>query len=234
MATQEVDLSVRITSIQVLRLIDQHGFLDNEDGQRDALAKLIFADEKRVRSAVGEFFGDLLDEEVDRMSVEIRAAGQFGKKGKEEEELSEQLNLKCLAGLFVRYGSALDGEHNDDDDEDADDTMDTQDLPVQKHNTGRIARVVDALWECDNIDTVRDWEAILSFLLLDHSGEEEVSKKTKGKGRKSGGEQESVADVVKLTEEEESVLIEILVASITKITTASAVSKKVGSQPHCF
>jgi cohesin complex subunit SA-1/2 len=233
MALGELDLSVRVQTIQVLRQIETHGLLDEE--QRDEVAKLVFENERRVRHAAADFFNGLLSEEVERRETELDAGKVAHKRGAVATmEAKDQLRLKCLAELLVKYGKALDGTNDEgDEEEDQDDDEATQeDLVEVKTHRGRVAFAVEALW--DDVDAVRDWQGIMDFLLLDHSSSDASNEDTpKAKGRKGKGKgkadaaSDEVEDACKLTEEEETLLVEVLVASLMRVTGVSATTKKV-------
>lgn len=226
MATGEVDLSVRISCIHVLRQIDTHGLL--EDAQRDEVATLVFEKERRVRQAVAGFFQGILDELVEERQIELDAGS--GIKG---SVVKDQLKLKCVAELLVKYGRALDGIE-DGDGEDEDDEGEGEGVVEDvKSRRGRVAFAVEALW--GQVEVLRDWQGIMDFLLLDHSDAQGDEAPKKGKGKKgkgkakangAGGDSE-VEPACRLTEDEETLLVEVLVASLGKATGHSATSKKV-------
>ncbi|GAA5879860.1 hypothetical protein JCM3774_002262 [Rhodotorula dairenensis] len=286
MAVGEHDLNVRIQALQVVRQIDGHGLLDDEK-QRDEVATLVFEKEKRVRSAAADFFRGLVEEYVEDLKGDLEAQGKTAKgrkvggnkkADKERERVLEQATqYKVLAQLLVKYGRALDG-HSAEDAFDADaDEEDELDLSEEgslaaaaKAETaddnsgpavprGRVAYAVEALW--DSLDAVQDWEAMLAYLLKDHSSgaDGEAAPKAKGqgkgkakangragRGKKSVGaddadeyEDDAAADAdeddegeaalpkeVRLNEDEETLFVEVVVAALTRVTQASAVSKK--------
>jgi cohesin complex subunit SA-1/2 len=219
MATSEADLSVRVAAVHVLRAIDRHGLL--EDHQRDELARLIFNYEPRVRKAVGAFFAGLIEEDVQERKTEL-GAGKTPKKGKgrkkadskvdkvveEEDEnlLESRLTFKALASLLHRHGHALDEQ---DEDSMKAEELDEADLSVEIAMTlqgakkGRIGLAIEALW--GDVEAIQNWAELAEFLLLDHSSE-------------SDGD---AAESYRLTEEEESLLIEVLVVSL-KVARADA------------
>ncbi|KAM0753990.1 hypothetical protein T439DRAFT_298458 [Meredithblackwellia eburnea MCA 4105] len=256
MATKEVDLSVRIACIHVVRQIDGHGLLDDGEGgatggHRDSVALLVFEEEKRVRVAVAEFFQGLLKERVEEVEEEVDAANGGELEGK---QWRDQLWLKSLAELFVRLGKKLDGFGDDEEgardneeDEDAQDGSAAAAVVLEDGRIGgtelakgRIAFAVEALWE--HVPAIRDWYPLLEFLLLDHSTEEAANgsgndatprkgKKPAGRGRKSRGGVAGAAGAgavipaCRLTEDEETLLIEILVASLVRATEAAKKEK---------
>ncbi|GAA6029512.1 hypothetical protein JCM8097_003715 [Rhodosporidiobolus ruineniae] len=264
MAVGEHDINVRIQAIHVVRQIDGHGLLT--DKQRDEVAQLVFEREKRVRTAAAEFWKGLVDEEVETKQGELEAQGTTGKgrkkggrKDKEQErERDAQIQFKVLADLLTRYGKELDGgiggadEDVDEDSQDRRDKAVAEDLSLPLPNGdaedptaavphGRVALAVEALW--DGVDVLRDWQALLSYLLKDHSSAVEGSpaaagpssaKKGKGRGKKAAAaeeeadeeadeeqEGESLPQPLKLEEEEETLMVEVLVACLTKVVGAS-------------
>lgn len=264
MALGEHDLAVRVQAIQVVRQIDGHGLL--EEDQRDEVAQLVFEKEKRVRAAAAELFRGVVDEEVEQRKQEIDAEQKTargrkigGKKAKkEEEELQTQVELKVVAELLVKYGKALDGvdeQAGNEEEEEEDHRKKAKDASVSdlvdiKFNRGRVALAAEALWSGD--EAAEKWKTLVSFLLKDHSlhaSKGKANGKQKGKGKKNGraengdeneengdeaseDEQEEeegpeLPSAVKLTEEEETLAIELLVACLTMVTTKTSTSKKV-------
>lgn len=251
MATSEVDLSVRISTIDVLKQIDKHGLL--EDEQRDRIGRLIFERERRVRKEVGAFFGALVEEQVEEKLGELQA-GEGGELDEEEEDKRrKRLGWKFLAGLLVKFGRELDGlapAGMEDEDEDetgggGDDETTRENLnrdlvggAITETHKGRVALAVESLW--DQMTLVRDWEGMVEYLLLDHTevevdGEDEdmdATPRAKGKGRKAkgkkGGKGEQLGKEYQLEEEEESVLLEVFVAALGKAgSTSLSAFKKV-------
>ncbi|GAA6050117.1 hypothetical protein JCM3770_001381 [Rhodotorula araucariae] len=287
MAVGEHDLSVRIQALQVVRQIDSHGLLD-DDKQRDEIAMLVFEKEPRVRAAAAEFFRGLVDEHVDELKAEIDAKGKTargrkvggGRRAKDADRaLGAAAQYKVLAQLLVKYGKALDGappgaDVADDDDEsqresDGTDAMSVGDLVPGRAGApaagsgealevprGRVAFAVEALWGA--VEGLQDWEAMLDFVLKDHSvaaegggGAKGVERAANGNGRGArkgarkgaenddeemqdaaeeagadGGDVEQLPEEVRLTEEEETLFLEVLLACLTRVTMATATRKK--------
>ena len=240
MATSEIDLAVRISCILVLQSINRHNLL--EDEQTDEIAKLIFEEEKRVRLAVAAFFGGVLDEAVKEQETVLEAGrGSSPELEEKDEEATNRLRLKCLAELLVKYGKETDGGGESDNDEEAElelegfaKKLSTNSLDVVRTHRGRISLAVEALWE--SVEPIRNWQSMIDVLILDQSLEgqddpESTPKSKKGKGKKvkksSAGEDPEFDEACRLTEEEETLLVEVLVASIGRATGSTATSKKV-------
>ncbi|BGP22583.1 cohesin complex subunit SA-1/2 [Rhodotorula toruloides] len=230
-------------------------------------------------------FKDAVEEKQGEMNAKGKTAKGRKKGGKkqDEEALTRAVEFKVLAELLVKYGKQLDGSPAARDAEGGDEGGDDEGsqarenggdeldklgvahvLPVRIGGAdedasaaiprGRSALAVEALW--DSIDAFQDWEAMLAYLLKDHShgGEANgVDKKGKGKvaargkGKKKAdhhedeemqpldevGDEEEEADKddqlpedVRLTEEEETLFVEILLACLTRVTSLSATTKK--------
>ncbi|BGP05787.1 cohesin complex subunit [Rhodotorula toruloides] len=285
MAVGEHDISVRIQALHVVHQINTQGLLEDEK-QRDEVAMLIFEKEKRVRVAAAEFVQGLFNDAVEEKQGEMNAKGKTAKgrkkggKKQDEEALARAVEYKVLAELLVKYGKELDGSPADQDAEDEDgegsqarenggddfDKLGVADvLPARIGGAdedasatiprGRVALAVEALW--DSLDLLQDWEAMLAYLLKDHShGGEANGAARKGKGKAAArgkgkkkadqdedeemqplGEgdedeedeadkDEQLPEDARLTEEEETVFIEILLACLTRVTSLTATTKK--------
>lgn len=212
MAVGEPDVSVRVLSIGVLRLVDRHGLL--EDDQRDQLACLIFHEDGRVRRAVAPFVTALLQDDFDGKRAELGASSAKARKGRASgnqptsSDLEGGLKLKCLASLLSRQAALLDDNSRSDQGQD-EGTEEPCSPPVQRMwrptsgSLGRVAMVVWALW--DEEDSLRDWQHIAEFLLSDHT-----------KGDTLTSLESNVDPASRLTEAEESTLLEVLVASLQR------------------
>ncbi|SCV69509.1 BQ2448_2529 [Microbotryum intermedium] len=236
MAIGDVDTAIRVQTIQVLRQMENHGLLDED--QSDEIAKLVFETEPRVRRAAADFFTKVWKEEVAESEKEFSTGRETSAASKKKgtgvsAETKKQIRLKTLAEMLIKYGNAIDGvdEGEDEDETSGDgDTAEKPDMADIKTHHGRVAFAVEALW--DRLDTVQEWQAIMDFLLLDHSGASSGKGGRKnGKGKaKQAAEGDEVEESCKLTEEEETLLVEVLVASITRLIAASqATTKKVST-----
>ncbi len=225
MATRDTELAVRVTVIGVLESIDAHQLL--EDEQREELCMLVFDEDTRVRKAVSEFVRGVWAEIVEEL-----LAGR--KAGKQERT---RAGIKALGKLLVRLAKPLSKKAivAEDDEESLNGTTS---YPMSRRvrevatlvgteQRGRIALAVEALW--DDVESVSDWEALLEVLLLDHSAGSEAVHESRGRRTKSNkGSTDSMVDEVwRLEEVEETVLLEVFVASLGKAKASAAAAKKV-------
>lgn len=217
MATSDVDVSVRVSVIQVLRSIDRHGLL--EDDQRGKLCLLIFDEDSRIRKGVSGFVKGVWEDDVlERVA---------GKKLPDVEK--RQAEVKSLASLLVKWGKALDKltirEDNSEDEESPSKRIGGVASVMDPEKKGRTALAVEALW--DEIDPINDWEELLDLLLLDHSaaaegeGDATLSSSSSPNGR-------TVVDAAwRLSEAEEAITLELFTGSIRKAVGEAVAAKKV-------
>ena len=218
MATSDVDVSVRVSVIQVLRSVDRHGLL--EDDQRGKLCLLIFDEDPRIRKGVSGFVKGVWEDEVSE-----RAAGKKLSGGEKQ-----QAEVKSLASLLVKWGKALDKltirEDSSEDEESPSKRMRGVASVMDPGKKGRTALAVEALWE--EIAPISDWEGLLDLLLVDHSAaaeEEAPSSSSSPNGR-------TVVDAAwRLSEAEEAITLELFTGSIRKAVGEAAAAKKVVVSP---
>lgn len=215
MACRDADLSIRVATIGLLNNIEQL-----EDDERDKICLLVFDGEAKVRKAVSGFVKAVWEE-----SVEERMAGLAS-----SEVTQERVGIKCLASLLVKWTQSLD--QGDDSESQSQSQVDNWQRPKEvswlissNPNETRISLVVDAL--TDEVDAISEWQALLDVLLLDHSAVETETNKRKGKKSKAAKEpsessDDSVDDIWRLDEVEETIMLEVLVASLSKISAANS------------
>ncbi|CAE7139062.1 unnamed protein product, partial [Rhizoctonia solani] len=173
MAAQDSDVGVRVAVARVLTDIDTQGLL--EEDEQAPLCLLVFDVEARVRKAVAGFVRGVWE-----ASVEEKLQGR-NSKGKEREKDKQRAGVKCLLSSLVEWIKLADATSNTPNE--AEDDPDSSQQPSQTqqpsgavvslllNSTGtksRIALAVSALW--DELDVLREWNALLDHLLLDHSG----------------------------------------------------------------
>lgn len=160
-----------------------------------------------------------------------------------EQQEDEESQARRDAVEAEDLALALDGDAANDDA--------TKSVP-----RGRVAFAVEALW--DGVEALRDWQSMLDFLLKDHStvaegspvapgsSKKKAAAKGKGKGKAQDDDEEeeeneddeeneaatsTLPEKLKLNEEEEALMIEVLVACLTRIieVSKSSTSQKVRS-----
>jgi cohesin complex subunit SA-1/2 len=225
MAAKDAETAVRVA---VLDVLEHLGATALEEDEREVVALCVFDVEPRIRRAVGPFVRACWLEVVDERLV--------GRPGAVTDEERERAGVKALGSVLVRWGArldeAMDAEEDDDGAEGEEARAGKRKEPSALVGTspedrmGRAGRVVEALW--DDVDAVSDFETLLDVLLLDHSSVEDApapARRGKPNGKAAKASEEGLVDEAwRLEEEEETVLIEVLVASLQH---AKATAKKV-------
>ncbi|KAJ7216553.1 hypothetical protein GGX14DRAFT_441986 [Mycena pura] len=216
MAARDAEPAVRVAVLGVLEAL---GANELEEDEREQVALCVFDVEPRVRRAVGGFVRACWQELIDERLV--------GRQGKVKDEERRRAGMKALGAILVRWGTRLDAANSEEDvrDDPEDDGESRANKPKEpgslvgtthEERMSRAGIVVEALW--DDVEAVSDWETLLDALLLDHSSVEVASaashkRKPNGKAAKPS-EDGMVDEAWRLEEEEETVLIEVLVASL--------------------
>lgn len=225
MAGGDSELGVRTAVIGVLSAIDGHGFLEDEERERVCL--LVYDAEVRVRRTVAGFVAGVWEELAEERNTVTGNKGKNkgGGKGK------ARAGVKALAILLVKWGKVLDRKSESAEEESVL-SGEGGGVRAQRahppHVTGtdprsRTALAVEALW--GEVAAISDWEDILEVLLLDHSagGEEDID----GTDSLAESARNGVDATWRLEEVEESVLLEVLVASLRRAKAVVASGKKV-------
>ena len=220
MATSEFDLSVRVAAISVLCAIDRHGLLEDEQRDEiaqlvyDVEPRVRRAAGQFFAAMMNE---DVEDRKVDLQAIDPNPNIADTRRKDQLDVQHKRLKLKCLAALLVKLGTQLETKSAEEtaDYENGGNTQNTEDNALeQRQHAGdaafkraegaasasqltavlqgqqkdRISWTVESLW--NDIEILRDWQAILEYVLLDHSATEAAEADIgtgraaeKGKGR---------------------------------------------------
>jgi cohesin complex subunit SA-1/2 len=194
MAAQDTETAVRTNAIAVITQIDKTGALEDDDEvQRDQVARLIFDVDPKVRKAAAAFVKNIWEERAESLVTDF-GARRDGKKKRaakiKEEELQRRFEWKALAQLLVETSKELASP--EDDDAGPSKALDL--VAAETALTTRAAAASEALYA--QIELLQDWHALVDYLLLDHSTSEN--------------------DPWLLTEEEEDFMLEVLITCIRK------------------
>jgi cohesin complex subunit SA-1/2 len=199
-----------------------------------------------VRVAVAGFVTGMLEALVDEQKEQLGeepSSKQTQALEAYETELAK-LRLKCFAELLVRFAARLDkpaGDENGDAAESsrAKEQADELSWSLGGLEEGRVGLAVNALW--DAVEGAQQWRPLIELLLYDHSGAGASAAPGRAKGKKgksaaasaAGSSSNSSADtavtgvqltnqVYRLEPEEEAVLVEALVAVLSKTKAQAA------------
>ncbi|KAG8699732.1 hypothetical protein FRC08_005131 [Ceratobasidium sp. 394] len=229
MAAQDSDVGVRVAVARVLTDIDAQGLL--EEDEQAPLCLLVFDVEARVRRAVAGFVRGVWDAAVEEKLV------SKGSKGKEKEKDKQRAGVKCFLSLLVSWIKLADASSTNagaDTEEDAENSQ-PQAQPASgmvlslllssPATKSRIALTVSALW--DELLALREWNVLLEHLLLDHSGGGEPSAMASPSKRRAAKNTDPEGDPAwRLSEAEESVAMEVLIAVLECVKEEAALGKK--------
>jgi cohesin complex subunit SA-1/2 len=216
MATRDSDYHVRTTAIELIDVLREAGFLEPSD--IDAVGKLIFDSEPRVRKAVVNFFAQNVDDAYDSRIEDLGGMESveevFGSRDSNDDDYDsprlEWLKLKCLVEVLAAY--------------DAQDELDANEMiPIPETDSYIYVRGLESRFSvaaeglCDRIPELK-WEILAGYLLYDHSRTQATNGVSRGSDAISVFKRE-----VKLTDREEILLLEVLNAAV-KLDLAQSAS----------
>jgi cohesin complex subunit SA-1/2 len=227
MATEDADVSVRVEAIAAVETLRGAGML--EPTELDAVGRLVFDSETRVRKATVDFFSHCLDDAVEAKVEEIGSTvveELFGETEEEEDFDSPRrdwIAIKVLAELLVDYDQQLEGSaeqqplHGLNIEEDAVKTVAPE---------SRYMLAAQALYE--QMDLVRNWEVLAGYLLFDHTSSSKGGSRSKARSNEA-----TLRKAVAPVAHEEQILLEVLVAAVKedmKQNSDSDKTRKKGSR----
>lgn len=209
-ATTDAETSVRAAGIDLLDLLRENGLLEPDDV--DAVGRLIYDSDARVRKTVARFFAENINElynskidELGGLEALEEALPEVG-DGNFETPSLEWLKFKSVAEMLVDY---------DSEDVLSDQVERNRDGSLTLHagpKESRYTLAADAL--SNKIEEIKDWQALCGYLLFDHST-----------GRMNSATDDPVAQLkqeCKLNDREEIVLLEIVAVSVKNIIVETA------------
>ena len=198
MATKDSDCDIRASAVHFVNSIREHGLLEPDD--IDAIGKLIFDSENRVRNAVVDFFvasmNDLYENKIEELGGDEDLEEVVVGSDDYSSPCREWIKLKTLAEIL----SAYDAEDSDEMPSQVQTRNDSEFLNVSGTES-RFTHAAQALY--DKVDELKDSDILAGYLLFDHS--------SKPIGNKV---ERALKEVLKPTESEEIILLEILNAIV--------------------
>ncbi|KAM7201457.1 UreD urease accessory domain containing protein [Rhypophila sp. PSN 637] len=205
---RDADVNVRVASIGVVQILKDTGMLD--PSEIDAVGRLIFDTELRIRRAVMEFFAscvnDSIETKVESMGGQDVVDELFGDDDEDDyfSPRSDWIAIKCLAELLAAYDAQLEEEVQTSTPRGLEVAVDL--VPASAPET-RISLASQVIYE--KIEQVKNWELLAGYLLYDHTAS------TKSRSSKKGGSNESaLRDAVAPEGSEEAILLEVLASAV--------------------
>ncbi|KAI1337472.1 STAG-domain-containing protein [Xylariaceae sp. FL0016] len=215
MATKDSELSVRVAAISVVDILRASGMLEPEEV--DAICKLLFDSEIRIRKAVVPFFAELVQEFIDNKVDDIGGSDALDEVfGVDEDDDYDSLrkdwiNTKALAENLSSYDSQLDDEQ--------DEMRHGLDVAAEVVNANlpesRIALAAQALYE--KMPEINNWQVIAGYLLFDHT----TSSKSRS-SYKTKSIEAATKKAVAPEPREETILLEVLATAVKESLAPTA------------
>ncbi|KAK4694934.1 cohesin complex subunit SA-1/2, partial [Lecanoromycetidae sp. Uapishka_2] len=198
MSVQDSEVSIRAAAVELLDVIRETGLLEPDD--IDAIGRLIFDSEHRVRKAVAGFFAeninDLFENTVEDFGGEEALGEILGEEVEENYDTPRRswLKLKCVAEALQSYDA------EDPEDDQIPRIVDSRLLTGGIES--RYALAAQTIYE--GVPEAKDWEALAGYLLYDFSTADQDTE----------GSEATFESRCKLSEREEILLLETLNASV--------------------
>lgn len=235
MAVCDIDLGVRLGTMDVLVQIHKRGFL--EDNQQEEIGAHIFDVEVRMRSAAARFVNSVVQEQVNEIAEDLfgpepvlSAAMPQDAKAREQriqrDSEVRKLRFKKLAEKLAAYGQRID-RSNDALLQQSKGSGQVGESALVSDGVGRVALAIDALLSLDSDDDglLPSSATLLELLLYDHTearvesaaSRRRAERNTAGTTATGYSGSRPPQEVYRLENKEESLLIEALVAIVTRV-----------------
>ncbi|KAI9891461.1 MAG: hypothetical protein M1814_002780 [Vezdaea aestivalis] len=207
MACRDAEINVRVSTIDLLDLVQEIGFLEPDD--IDTVGSLLFDSEPRVRKAAASFFvrnlNEVMESKIEELGGEetvLEALADDDDKDYEKPRPS-WIKLKLLVESLTAYdsrdktggGERFQRTH-----------VDSNDILIATGVDSRFALAAQALF--DKVYEIENWQMLAGYVLFDHTG---IATKARAK--------DSLETVLKrawkLDDEEELAILEMLNAAVT-------------------
>ncbi|KAF4338170.1 cohesin complex subunit SA-1 2 [Fusarium beomiforme] len=205
MACKDSDVAVRVAAIGVIDVLRDQDLLEGEEV--DAIGKLIFDNELRIRKAVVDFFVACTKDAISEKTKDLRDSEATediprGKKASLDAPRMEWIDLKCLAETLAIYDTQIEEEHQSGQVLGLDVAVDLLESAVPET---RISLAAQVLFE--KVDAIKQWTLLAGYLLFDHT--------TSSKSRSRGNNPDlAFKKAVAPTPTEESILLDVLSSAV--------------------
>lgn len=222
MATKDSDVGVRVAAISVVQILKDTGMLDPEE--LDAVGRLIFDSELRVRRAVLDFFtscvNDAIETKVEEMGGQDAVDDLFGdvEEGVYDSPREDWIAIKCLAEILASYDAQVQDEAQTEPPRSLDIAVEMVQAVAPET---RISLATQVLYE--KVDQVMNWELLAGYLLYDHT----ASVKSKSRSQKKDASNEAIIRTHTAPGDgEEAILLEVLTTAVSSALAAHAEADK--------
>jgi len=197
-AVQDADVNVRVVAIELLNHLREGGLLEADD--IDAVGRLVFDVDPRVRKTAGQFFVANVQDAFDSVTEEVgdELNETLADDDDDDFELPKQswIKFKCLVDIFYNYDSQ--------EPEQTEKEPTTRDVLLGAPADSRFVLATEAIYP--HMEELSQWQSLAGYLLYDHSQIADQSSEDDATG--------TVRALYKLAEGQESILLEVLGAAV--------------------
>lgn len=200
MASQDANVGVRASAVELLDLIRDAGLI--EPGDVDVVGRLVFDSEARVRKAAGRFFvanvEDVFDSTTEELGDDINE--MFGDED-EDDFISPKRSwtkFKCLLDMLQSY----DDQENEQKPERP--PVTSRDALSGASIHSRFSLATEAIYP--HFEELAQWQSLAGYLLYDHSQITDDPKENDAAG--------VVRNLYKMEEGQEVILLEVLYCAV--------------------
>lgn len=221
MATRDADPNVRASTVELLHVIRGVGLLEPED--IDAVGKLIFDSEARVRKSVVGFFVENVNDAYESKVEEL--GGEEALEELLDKESDDALDGPKLAWLKLKRLVEILQSYDMEDVDETQNYIDrgpagASDVLVARGVESRFSLATQAFFE--EIPEVRNWESLIGYLLFDHSAADATSPI-----REANNVEDALKGACALSEKEEITLLDVLNTAVRlRLTQPEAAETK--------
>jgi cohesin complex subunit SA-1/2 len=197
-AVQDADVNVRVVAIELLNHLREGGLLEADD--IDAVGRLVFDLDPRVRKTAGQFFVANVQDAFDSITEEVgdELNETLADDDDDDFELPKQswIKFKCLVDIFYSYDSQ--------ESEESEKEPTTRDVLLGVPADSRFVLATEAIYP--HMEELSQWQSLAGYLLYDHSQIADQASEDDTSG--------TVRSLYKLAEGQESILLDVLGAAV--------------------
>ncbi|KAG6002069.1 hypothetical protein E4U21_003471 [Claviceps maximensis] len=219
-ATLDSEVSVRVTAISVIDILRSAAMLD--PSEIDAIGKLIFDTELRIRKAVVNFFVACVADVLEGKKEQIGGQEVLDELDEVEEDdyenpRKEWVNIKCLAETLASYDAQIEEARQSDAAEGVEAAVAAELMNGASPDT-RISLAAQALYE--KVPEVNTWGMIAGYLLYDHTTSSK--SKSRSESAKAKSPEAAFKAAVAPSPEEEAILLDVLGSAVKSSLTLTS------------
>ncbi|CAP95095.1 hypothetical protein E8E15_003160 [Penicillium rubens] len=196
-AVQDADISVRMVAIELLNHLREGGLLEPND--IDAVGRLVFDLDPRIRKTAGRFFVANVQDAYESITEEVgeEIADLLADDDEDDYESPKHswIKFKCLTELFQAYDAQQAEQQSE--------PM-SRDTLLGAAVESRFALATEAVFP--HLEELSQWPSLAGYLLYDHSQITDTPSEDDTAG--------VVKNMYKLQEGQETILLEVLCAAV--------------------